>query len=117
MVSAKPLHITKNIKGNTGNSCRTGTQFANKPLVWLIRLYALSWSKQKREQYWLLETLGNTILDGGNALIMIAQKMNYPVKSGEVFGGTGTIIMPPHPALSRKGRGNKVTPQQAARNH
>jgi 2-polyprenyl-3-methyl-5-hydroxy-6-metoxy-1,4-benzoquinol methylase len=47
-----------------------------KPLVWLIRLYALSWSKEKRKQYWLSETLGNTILDGGNTLIMIAQKTN-----------------------------------------
>ena len=45
-----------------------------KPLVWFIRLYALSWSKKKREQYWLSETLGNTILDGGNTLIVVAQK-------------------------------------------
>jgi SAM-dependent methyltransferase len=45
-----------------------------KPLVWLIRLYALSWSKEKREQYWLSETQGNTILDGGNTLIVVAQK-------------------------------------------
>lgn len=51
-------------------------QFLLKPLVWLIRLYTLSWSKKKREQYWLSETSGNTILDGGNTLIMIAQKSN-----------------------------------------
>jgi len=51
-------------------------QLLLKPLVWLIRLYTLSWSKKKREQYWLSETSGNTILDGGNTLIMIAQKSN-----------------------------------------
>jgi len=49
-------------------------QLLLKPLVWLIRLYTLSWSKKKREQYWLSETSGDTILDGGNTLIMIAQK-------------------------------------------
>jgi len=51
-------------------------QLLLKPLVWLIRLYGLSWSKKKREQYWLSETLGNTILDGGNTLIIVAQKLN-----------------------------------------
>jgi 2-polyprenyl-3-methyl-5-hydroxy-6-metoxy-1,4-benzoquinol methylase len=51
-----------------------------KPLVWLIRLYALSWSKEKREQYWLPETLGNTILDGGNTLIIVAQKSNEAMR-------------------------------------
>jgi hypothetical protein len=29
------------------------------------------------------------------------------------IGGIGTIIMPPHPALSRKGRGNMVTPKRS----
>jgi hypothetical protein len=29
------------------------------------------------------------------------------------IGGMGTIIMPPHPALSLKGRGNTVTPKQS----
>ena len=51
-------------------------QLLLKPLVWLIRLYSLSWSKKKREQYWLSETLGNTILDGGNTLIIVARKLN-----------------------------------------
>lgn len=51
-------------------------QLLLKPLVWLIRLYTLSWSKKKRKQYWLSETSGDTILDGGNTLIMVAQKSN-----------------------------------------
>jgi SAM-dependent methyltransferase len=51
-----------------------------KPFAWLIRLYALSWSKEKREQYWLSETLGNTILDGGNTLIVVAQKSNEAMR-------------------------------------
>jgi 2-polyprenyl-3-methyl-5-hydroxy-6-metoxy-1,4-benzoquinol methylase len=55
-------------------------QLLLKPLVWLIRLYALSWSKEKREQYWLPETLGNTLLDGGNTLIMVAQKSNEAMR-------------------------------------
>jgi hypothetical protein len=29
------------------------------------------------------------------------------------IGGIGTIIMPPHPALSREGRGNMVTPKRS----
>ncbi len=55
-------------------------QLLLKPLVWLIRLYALSWSKKKRKQYWLSETSGNTILDGGNTLIIIAQKSNEAIR-------------------------------------
>jgi len=50
-----------------------------KPLVWLIRLYALFWPKEKREQYWFSETLGNTMLDGGNTLIMVARKSNEAI--------------------------------------
>lgn len=47
-----------------------------KPLVWLIRFYGLFRSKAKREQYWLSETLSDTILDGGNTLIIVAEKTN-----------------------------------------
>jgi 2-polyprenyl-3-methyl-5-hydroxy-6-metoxy-1,4-benzoquinol methylase len=47
-----------------------------KPLVWLIRLYGLFRPRAKRDQYWLSETLGDTILDGGNTLILVAQKTN-----------------------------------------
>ncbi|HVN98359.1 MAG TPA: class I SAM-dependent methyltransferase [Syntrophorhabdaceae bacterium] len=45
-----------------------------KPLVWLIRLYAHLWPRQKRDQYWLSETQSDVVLDGGNTLIIIAQK-------------------------------------------
>ena len=50
-----------------------------RPLVWFIRLYALFWPREKREQYWLSETLGGNILDGGNTLIIVAQKSNEPI--------------------------------------
>jgi SAM-dependent methyltransferase len=46
-----------------------------KPLVWLIRFYAKLWPKSKREKYWLAETTGDTILDGGNTLIIFARKL------------------------------------------
>jgi 2-polyprenyl-3-methyl-5-hydroxy-6-metoxy-1,4-benzoquinol methylase len=45
-----------------------------KPLVWFIRLYCHLWSKSKREEYWLDQTAGPVILDGGNTLILFAQK-------------------------------------------
>jgi SAM-dependent methyltransferase len=44
------------------------------PLVWLIRFYALFWSKRQREKYWLQETLSPTIVMGGNTTIVLAQK-------------------------------------------
>jgi hypothetical protein len=43
--------------------------------------------------------------------------MNYPAASCEVSEDRNGMIMPPHPTLSRQGRGNSVTPQQAAGNH
>ena len=45
-----------------------------KPVVWLIRLYGHLWSRSKREEYWIDETTGPVILDGGNTLIIFAQK-------------------------------------------
>lgn len=45
-----------------------------KPLALLIRLYARLWSKEKRCEYWLSETNSHTLLEGGNTLIIIAQK-------------------------------------------
>ena len=45
------------------------------------------------------------------------QTMNYPAASCEVSEDRNGMTMPPHPALSREGRGNSVTPQQAAGNH
>lgn len=45
-----------------------------KPVVWLIRLYCRLWGRSKRKQYWLDETAGPVILDGGNTLILFAQK-------------------------------------------
>ena len=45
-----------------------------KPLVWLIRLYSHLWNKSRREEYWLDQTTGPVILDGGNTLIIFARK-------------------------------------------
>ncbi|MHB8109973.1 MAG: methyltransferase domain-containing protein [Syntrophorhabdaceae bacterium] len=45
-----------------------------KPFVWLIRLYGHLWSRKKRRSYWLNETNGPVILDGGNTLIIFAKK-------------------------------------------
>jgi SAM-dependent methyltransferase len=46
-----------------------------KPLTWLIRAYSKLWSKAKREEYWLNETTSNVILEGGNTLIIFAEKV------------------------------------------
>ncbi len=45
-----------------------------KPLVWLIRGYARLWSERKRRQYWLDQTTSDEILEGGNTLIIFAEK-------------------------------------------
>lgn len=45
-----------------------------KPIVWLIRLYTRLWSAKKRARYRLSETSGADILEGGNTLIIFAEK-------------------------------------------
>lgn len=45
-----------------------------KPLTWFIKLYARLWPKPKREAYWLHETTSEVILEGGNTLIVFAEK-------------------------------------------
>jgi len=45
-----------------------------KPLTLLIRAYTKLWSKTKQEEYWLDETTSNVILEGGNTLIIFAEK-------------------------------------------
>jgi 2-polyprenyl-3-methyl-5-hydroxy-6-metoxy-1,4-benzoquinol methylase len=45
-----------------------------KPLVWLVRLLSVLRSRSKREAYWLDETTGDVILEGGNTLIVMARK-------------------------------------------
>lgn len=47
-----------------------------KPLVWFIRLYGHLWSRSKRDEYWLDQTSGPAVLDGGNTLIIFARKDN-----------------------------------------
>ncbi len=43
--------------------------------------------------------------------------MNYPAASSGVSEDRNGMIMPPHPTLSREGRGNNDSPQQAEGNH
>jgi len=43
-------------------------------------------------------------------------QMNYPAANCGVSEDRNGMIIPPHPTLSRKGRGNNVTPQLAAGN-
>jgi len=44
------------------------------PMVWGIRGYCALWSKTKKEDYHLTETLSNPIIMGGNTLIVVAEK-------------------------------------------
>jgi SAM-dependent methyltransferase len=45
-----------------------------KPFTWFIWLYTKLWSKAKRAEYWLHETTSDVILEGGNTLIIFAEK-------------------------------------------
>jgi 2-polyprenyl-3-methyl-5-hydroxy-6-metoxy-1,4-benzoquinol methylase len=45
-----------------------------KPLVWFIRAYTKLWPKAKQEEYWFHDTTSSVILEGGNTLIIIAEK-------------------------------------------
>lgn len=44
------------------------------PVVWGIRCYSLFWSKEKKEDYHLEETLSPQLIMGGNTLILMAEK-------------------------------------------
>ena len=45
------------------------------PIVWGIKFYCLFWSREKREDYHLKDTLSSAILMGGNTLILLAEKV------------------------------------------
>jgi len=45
------------------------------PVVWIIRCYCLFWTKEKREDYHLEDTLSPKLILGGNTLILVAEKM------------------------------------------
>jgi SAM-dependent methyltransferase len=45
-----------------------------KPLAWFIRAYTKLWPKAKQDEYWFPETTSDTILEGGNTLIIFAKK-------------------------------------------
>ena len=45
------------------------------PIVWGIKFYCLFWSREKREDYHLNDTLSSPILMGGNPLILLAEKV------------------------------------------
>jgi len=44
------------------------------PIVWGIRCYCLFWSKEKKEDYHLADTLSPRLMMGGNTLILVAEK-------------------------------------------
>ena len=45
-----------------------------KPLAWFIRAYTKLWPKAKQEEYWFHDTTSSVILEGGNTLIIFAEK-------------------------------------------
>jgi ubiquinone/menaquinone biosynthesis C-methylase UbiE len=47
------------------------------PVVWGIRFYCFFWSKEKREEYHLDETLSPSLIMGGNTLILVAKKIAF----------------------------------------
>ena len=44
------------------------------PIVWGIRCYCLFWSKEKKKDYHLEDTLSPQLIMGGNTLILVAEK-------------------------------------------
>ncbi|OGP94744.1 MAG: hypothetical protein A2157_05615 [Deltaproteobacteria bacterium RBG_16_47_11] len=44
------------------------------PIVWVIRGYCFFWSKEKKEDYHLKDTLSYPLIMGGNTLIMVGEK-------------------------------------------
>jgi SAM-dependent methyltransferase len=44
------------------------------PIVWGIRCYCLFWSKEKKKDYHLGDTLSPQLIMGGNTLILVAEK-------------------------------------------
>lgn len=46
------------------------------PIVWAIRCYCFFWSKKKKEDYHLKDTLSNSLIMGGNTLIILGEKWN-----------------------------------------
>jgi SAM-dependent methyltransferase len=45
------------------------------PVVWTIRLYCFFWSRKKRTEYQLGDTLSPSVIMGGNTLILVAEKV------------------------------------------
>lgn len=46
-----------------------------KPLSWAICLYTKLWAQKDREKYWISETNSKSILNGGNTLIFLCEKL------------------------------------------
>jgi 2-polyprenyl-3-methyl-5-hydroxy-6-metoxy-1,4-benzoquinol methylase len=45
------------------------------PVVWAIRGYCFFWSAEKKEDYHLEDTLSDTLIMGGNTLIVVGEKI------------------------------------------
>ena len=52
------------------------------PIVWAIRCYCLFWSKEKKEDYHLDDTLSPQLIMGGNTLILVAEKEEMKAVKG-----------------------------------
>ncbi len=52
------------------------------PIVWGIRGYCLFWSKEKREDYHLEDTLSPRLIMGGNTLILAGEKVEVKMGKG-----------------------------------
>jgi hypothetical protein len=52
------------------------------PIVWSIRCGCLFWSKEKREDYHLDDTLSPQLIMGGNTLILMGEKEEMKTDKG-----------------------------------
>ena len=95
-------------------------------LIWLIRTCVAiigsdkklgkiglwGWQGLPRKPSWCLEEKGLS-WDQSRTLFSEFKSNELPRSKLRGIGGIGTIIMPPHPALSREGRGNMFTPKRS----
>lgn len=61
------------------------------PLVWMIRGYCFFWSKEKKEDYHLKDTLSEGLMMGGNTLILVAEKIIEEERWDSEGDGLGRI--------------------------
>jgi hypothetical protein len=52
------------------------------PIVLVIRFYCLFWSKEKKKDYHLEDTLSPPLIMGGNTLILVGEKEEMKTDKG-----------------------------------